>query len=106
MPSQKLPLAKKEAINQNLQQALPKPTPHNRAPRPDSLVRSDSFKPWLERGVNLDKVHCDKAPGLVNALSDVVAFAQGEAAAHGGAGARCPLRIEGVDVEGEMDGGV
>ncbi|KFY53514.1 hypothetical protein V496_07524, partial [Pseudogymnoascus sp. VKM F-4515 (FW-2607)] len=43
---------------------------------------------------------------LVHALGDEVALAQGEAAAHGGAGARCPLGVERVDVEGEVDGGV
>lgn len=42
----------------------------------------------------------------MHALGDEVALAQGEAAAHGGAGARCPLGVERVDVEGEVDGGV
>ena len=42
----------------------------------------------------------------MHALGDVVAFPQGQAAAHGGAGAGRPLGIQGVDVEGEVDGGV
>lgn len=42
----------------------------------------------------------------MHALGDVVAFAEGEAAADGGAGAGGPLGVEGVDVEGEVDGGV
>lgn len=42
----------------------------------------------------------------MHALADEIALAQREAASHGGAGAGGPLRIQGVDVEGEMDGGV
>lgn len=42
----------------------------------------------------------------MHALADEVALAQGQAAAHGGAGAGRPLGVQAVDVEGEMDGRV
>jgi len=42
----------------------------------------------------------------MHALGDIIALAERQAAADGGAGAGGPLRIQGVDVEGEVDGGV
>lgn len=39
-------------------------------------------------------------------LADEVALAEGEAAADGGAGAGSPLGVEGIDVKGQVDGGV
>ncbi|KFZ04561.1 hypothetical protein V502_10059 [Pseudogymnoascus sp. VKM F-4520 (FW-2644)] len=69
-------------------------------------MRTNPLQPWLKRRVHLNQVHRDQAPRLVHALGDVVALAQGEAAAHGGAGAGRPLGVERVDVEGEVDGGV
>ena len=42
----------------------------------------------------------------MHALGNVVALAERQAAADGGAGGGGPLGVEGVDVEGEVDGGV
>nr|POE93675.1 hypothetical protein CFP56_19687 [Quercus suber] len=60
----------------------------------------------LQAGVDLDEVEGDEAAGAVDALGDEVALAQGQAAADGGAGGGGPHGVEGVDVEGEVDGGV
>lgn len=56
--------------------------------------------------VNLDEIDGNEAAGLVDGLADVVTLTEGQAAAHGGAGAGSPHGVEGVDVEGQVDGGV
>lgn len=59
-----------------------------------------------QAGVDLHQVHGDQVARLVDTLSDVVTLAQCQAAADGGACAGSPLRVEGVDIEAEVDGGV
>ncbi|KFY42997.1 hypothetical protein V494_02142, partial [Pseudogymnoascus sp. VKM F-4513 (FW-928)] len=48
-------------------------------------MRAHALQSRLERGVHLNEIHSDEAARLVHALGDVVALAQGEAAADGGA---------------------
>lgn len=67
--------------------------------RADILLRS-------QRGVHLDEVDGDETARLVDALADVVALAEGQAAANGGPGAWRPHGVKSVDVEGEVYGGV
>lgn len=87
---------------QPLQKRIPQRAPHQAQASADRLGGAAG----LQAGVDLDEVHGDEAAGLVDALGDVVALAEGEAAADGGAGAGGPLGVEGVDVEGEVDGRV
>ena len=42
----------------------------------------------------------------MHALANEIALAKGESASHGGAGSGSPLRIQTVDIEGKMDGGI
>lgn len=89
-------------ILQTLQKRIPQRAPHQAQPSTDRLGGAHG----LQARIDLDEVHGDEAAGLVHALGDVVALAEGEAAADGGAGAGGPLGVEGVDVEGEVDGRV
>ena len=73
-----------------------------RAAGPHRLLRAGR----LQARVDLDQVHGHQAARLGHALADVVALAQRQAAAHGRAGAGRPLRIQRVDVEGQVDGRV
>lgn len=59
-----------------------------------------------QAGVDLDQVDGDEVAGLVNGLADVVTLAQGQAATDGGAGGSSPGRVESVNVEGQVNGGV
>lgn len=52
------------------------------------------------------QIHGHEIPGFVHAFGNVIALAQGETAADGGAGAGRDEGVEGVHVEGEMDRGV
>ncbi|KFZ03956.1 hypothetical protein V501_09274, partial [Pseudogymnoascus sp. VKM F-4519 (FW-2642)] len=70
-------------------------------------VRNKPRFPLMDGGNGWDGADgVDEATSLVHALGDVVALAKGEAAADGGPGAGRPLGVEGVDIEGEVDGGV
>lgn len=62
--------------------------------------------PGHQAGVDLHQVHGDQVARLVHTLSDVVTLAQGQTAADRGARAGSPLRVEGVDIKAEVDGGV
>lgn len=57
-------------------------------------------------GVHLDQVDGDEVAGLVHAFADEVTLAESQAAADGCAGARSPHGVEGIDVEGKVDGSV
>jgi hypothetical protein len=57
-------------------------------------------------GVHLDQVDGDEVACLVHAFADEVTLAESEATADGCAGAGSPHGVEGIDVEGEVDGGV
>ena len=52
------------------------------------------------------QVHSDQTARLMHTLGDIIALAQRQAAADGGACAGRPLRIQAVDVEGQVDGRV
>lgn len=90
--------------NRNLQQSLAESAAHNRAAGTDGL--QSACLSGGESRVNLDKIDGDQVARLVDALADVVALAESKATADGGAGAGSPGRVEGVNVEGQMDGGV
>lgn len=85
-----------------LQQRISQRTPHQRTPSPDRLRRSL----LIQTRIHLDQIHRHQIARLVHTLADEVALAQGQTAAHGGAGAGRPLGVQAVDVEGEMDGSV
>lgn len=59
-----------------------------------------------ELRVHLDEVNGDKVSCLVHALADEISLAESQTAADGCAGAGCPHGVEGIDVKGQMDGGV
>lgn len=67
----------------------------------DSLVDSLVI---LERGVDLHQVHGDQAAGLMDSLADVVALTEVEASTDGGTGRGSDSRVEGIDIEAQVDG--
>lgn len=87
-----------------LQQGLAEGAAHDRAARVDGLAGTSLG--GSQAGVDLDQVDGDEVAGLVNRLADVVALAQGQTTTDGGAGGSSPGRVEGVNVEGQVDGGV
>jgi len=84
------------------QQRIPQRTPHQRAARSDRLRRPHS----LQARIDLHQIHSHETSSPMHALGDIIALTEGQAPAYGRAGAGGPLRVEGVDVEGEVDGGV
>ena len=84
------------------QQRIPQRTPDQTTTRPNRLLSAL----LLQTRIDLDEIHRDQLPALVDALGDVVALAEGQAAADGRPRGGCPLGVEGVDVEGEVDRGV
>lgn len=87
-----------------LQNRLPERAPHNTTPRPNRL-RNPQL-PRHDLGVHLHQVHRHQATRVVQRLANVVALAEREPPAHGRAGRGRPHGVQGVDVEGEVDGGV
>lgn len=88
----------------SLQEGLTKGAPHQGAAGTDSVLLS--LRAIGELGVHLDQVDGHEVAGLVNGLADVVTLAEGKATSDGSAGAGSPHGVEGVDVEGQVDGGV
>jgi hypothetical protein len=54
--------------------------------------------------VNLDQVNGNKVTRLVYALADEVTFTESKTAADGCTGAGSPHGVEGINIEGQMDG--
>mgnify|MGYP005988308413 CR=1 FL=1 len=59
-----------------------------------------------QAGVNLDQVNGNEAAGLVDRLADEVTLTQSQTTTDGGTGTGSPHGVEGVDVEGQVDGSV
>lgn len=87
-------------IHYILQQGISQRTAHQRAPSPNRVRRPHG----IEAGVDLDQIHGDEVTCLVHTLADEVSLAKSQSPTHGGSSARCPLRIERIDVKRQMDG--
>lgn len=87
-----------------LQKSLAEGAAHKGAAGADSFL--GALLGGGQAGVDLDQVNGDEVAGGVDRLADVVTLTQGQAAADGGAGAGSPHGVEGIDVKGQVDGGV
>lgn len=81
------------------QQGVAQRTPDQTTACPDGLTCA----PLLQTGIDLDQIHGDQLAGLMHTLCDIVPFSEGQTSAHGRARRWRPLRIQRVDVKGEMD---
>ena len=84
------------------QQRVSQRTAHQRAPRPD-CVRCPHF---FQTGIDLDQIHGDQIACPMNTLTNEVSLAERQAPADWSSSAGRPLRVQRVDVEGQVDGGV
>lgn len=87
-----------------LQEGLAEGAPHQGAAGTDGVLLG--LVAVGELGVHLDQVDSHEVAGLVHSLADVVTLTEGEAASDRSASARSPHGVEGVDIEGQVDGGV
>ena len=85
-----------------LKQSIPQRTPHHPNPSPNRLPRP----PRLQRGINLHQIHSHQLPRLSHTLGDIIRLPERKPAPNRGPRRRRPLRVQRVDVKGEMDGGV
>lgn len=60
----------------------------------------------LQAGVDFDKIHRNQVSSLVNTLADEVAFSECQSPTHWGTSARRPLRVQSINIEGQMDGSI
>lgn len=83
-----------------LQKGITKSATNDRVTSTDGIAGAY----FIKAGVDLNKVERNERAGLCNALGDEVSLTKRQTTSDGGTGAGGPHGVEGVDIEGQVDG--